>query len=859
MTEFSDDNLIAEFITESRDHLSAIEPDLLLLEQDESQPDPELINRIFRAIHSIKGASGFFGFEGLKKLSHIMENLLMLIRDGEMSPSPAIVEGLLKGVDKLNILLEDIQHSDQVSIEYELNLLTSLLDNKAPAEVEMPIETPAIIPRPIGKAHLYVLEIDTQQDLLDKEQTPDTFLNFLKTIGEVKATTPEIQSGSTLPSQWQIYFSTVLEKDLVVHATSLLESKISIQTEILTSTSNDSTECLPSEPPIHLGSKPPSARAMTRNNGSDSTDSIRVRIDLLNKLMELAGELVLSRNQLLRTIGNEIPQGNGLSNIAQNIDLITSDLQEHIMQTRMQPIGSIFGKFPRIIRDMSKQLGKEINIVLEGEDVELDKSIIESLSDPLTHLIRNCCDHGIELPDDRVRVGKSKTGNILLRAFHQDGQINISISDDGRGIDTEKLIKKALQKALLQEADIKALSPQEQANLIFLPGLSTAEQISDISGRGVGMDVVKTNITKLGGQIQIETSPGEGTSLLLRLPLTLAIIPSLIVGVSSQRFAIPQANLVELVHIRAEEIPERIEKVGTATVLQLRGQLLPLLRLADVLVIPTQANIDDSGILAPERRAEIADIREGIHLLNRRQSSSSGYKIIVVRAGYHQFGLIVDELFDTEEIVVKSLSSFLKDCRCFSGATIMGDGLVAMILDPSGIIAHTALSFETIESERRKLESMNHHLETAQQSESLLIFNNAESEVFAAHLEDILRLEKFQLSEITQVGNREFINYQGKGLPLLRLQDYLPIGTMSEMQKDAYLIIPRAGNGCVGIIVSRILDVQETNCEWKPSAVQAAGIAGWAVLNDQITIKLDIQALLQQAGTTGLIYEVEAA
>lgn len=373
------------------------------------------------------------------------------------------------------------------------------------------------------------------------------------------------------------------------------------------------------------------------------------------------------------------------------------------------------------------------------------------------------------------------------------------------------------------------------------------------------MDVVKTNITRLGGQIQIETVTGEGTSLLLRLPLTLAIIPSLIVGVSGQRFAIPQVNLVELVHIRPEEIPDRIEKVGTATVLQLRGQLLPLLRLADVLVIPSQAEIDNSGLLVPERRIEITDVREGIHLLNRRQSPLSGYKIIVVRAGYHQFGLIVDELFDTEEIVVKSLSSFLKDCRCFSGATIMGDGLVAMILDPSGIIAHTALSFENLESERRKIENMNGHFEPTHKNENLLIFNNTESEVFAAHLKDILRLEKFQLSDITKVGNREFINYQGKGLPLLRLQDYLPISAMSEEQKDAYLIIPREGNGGLGIIVSQILDVQETNCEWKPSSIQAACIAGWAVLNNQITIKLDIQRLLLQAGIATTIYEVEAA
>lgn len=854
MSTFTDDNLLQEFVAESRDHLSTIEPDLLMMEQQGENTDSEVVNRIFRAIHSIKGASGFFGFEGLKNLSHVMENLLMLIRDGQLLSSPQLVEALLQGVDKLNALLADIHASDSVSIEMEVASLSALLEHKHEAthkEAAKPAKPAS--KKPLSGSYTYCLTVDISRDLREENRTLSDFIAHLNTVGQVISREPDTEQDAEAVGCCRIIFSTVLEPDLVLLATSLPESQIVSYTE-----SENATQIAESTPVprVQAGSNRSNTKSAARNSSHDATDSIRVRIDLLNKLMELAGELVLSRNQLLRTLSPEAQQISGLPAIAQNIDLITSDLQEHIMQTRMQPIGSVFGKFPRIIRDMAKQLGKDINLMMEGEDVELDKSIIESLSDPLTHLIRNCCDHGIELPEERTRQGKFQTGTILLRAFHQDGQINISITDDGRGIDTDKLASKAIQKGLITEAEVKAMSSQELTNLIFLPGLSTAEKVSDISGRGVGMDVVKTNINRLGGQIQIETTCGEGTSLLLRLPLTLAIIPSLIVGIAGQRFAIPQINLVELVHIRAEDIPSRIEKVGSAAVLRLRGQLLPLLRLADVLEIRQPLFIDAAKTPIPDRRQEIADIRPEQATENRRQS---GYNIIVLRAGNHQFGLIVDELFDTEEIVVKSLSNFLKNCRCFSGATIMGDGRVAMILDPNGIIAHTGLSFENIESERQKLDMAAKQKDAIADGQTLLFFNNAPQETFAVPLTDVLRLEKFNPSEITRVGNREFINYEGRGLPLMRLEDYLPVGAFPDEHSEAYLIIPKQGNGQIGIIVSRILDTMDCSAEWEQKEEQNTGISGWAVINNRITVRLEFRELLGQAGFSTQAKRGEAA
>ncbi len=322
----------------------------------------------------------------------------------------------------------------------------------------------------------------------------------------------------------------------------------------------------PSKSTVHTDAQPAA---------SMHAETLRVHVSLLENLMNLAGELVLSRNQLMQAIsqGDE----HEVLNAGQRIDLVTSELQEAIMLTRMQPVGNIFNKFPRVVRDLARDLGKEIELILEGKEVELDKTIIEGLSDPLTHLVRNSADHGIESPEERIAKGKNPTGKIILKAYHAAGQVNIEIKDDGRGIDAEKIVNKAIAKGLITEEQAKGMNEKEKLNLIFLPGLSTAEKISDVSGRGVGMDVVKSNLDKLGGQVDIETEKDKGTTIRIKLPLTLAIIPSLLVSVGEERFAIPQVNVDELIEVPASQVEERIEKVGDADVLILRGELIPYL------------------------------------------------------------------------------------------------------------------------------------------------------------------------------------------------------------------------------------------------------------------------------------------
>ena len=520
---------------------------------------------------------------------------------------------------------------------------------------------------------------------------------------------------------------------------------------------------------------------------------------------------------------------------------------------------------------MARKLGKEIQLDVEGSEVELDKSIIELLSDPLTHIIRNCADHALEPPDERVKQGKSRTGRILLQAFHEGGQVNIAVTDDGRGIDAKKILKKAIEKGVVSESEGAAMGEREIINLVFAPGFSTAEVVSEVSGRGVGMDVVRTNIEKLGGTIDVETALNQGTMVLLRLPLTLAIIPSLVVGVGGHRFAVPQVNLVELVWVRAAEVKDRIERVHGAAVLRLRGRLLPLVHLRQVLDIGTRSTRLEEG--GEERRQNIADRRsaeaEQISVAepekrcersgsDRRLDWHGDYNILVLQVGSNQFGLIVDELFDSEEIVVKPLSGAIKECRTFAGATILGDGRVIMIVDAAGIANVAELQFSDVDAEeRRREEEAREAAQAAATRRSVIFFTSASNEYFAVPQEKVLRLERIIPSSIEMVGNREFIQYRGSGLPLVRLNDYLPVKPLPEETKELFLVIPKfvregvVTEATAGILVSSIIDAMDVSVQLEQSSVDGPGLQGSAIVLEKLTLFVDPCELVTGAGVIG--------
>lgn len=909
MSELFNDSLISDFVTESREHLDAIEPDLLGMEES-SDVAPETINRVFRAIHSIKGGAGFLAYDSLKHLSHSMENVLMKLRDGELSINPSITDVLLRGVDKLRAMVDDIQGSEGVPCAEELEELKRIIDGNrevglaaVPKDVAsfslreklelLPFD-PVEVARILGYGRfLFIADVVPSRDFAAQDPDGSTFAENVVALGDVLSVASEARVLDSLgvalaaKEPFCFLFSTVLEPSLIGTALELPEERVySVTADLLSvpappaakaPTPEAAAAPVAREAEVHVdhGGEPEHAAASGEggeaHRKADVADTLRVRVDLLTRLMNSAGELVLARNQLLRVLESHAQTIPGLSGVLQNIDHVTTDVQEGIMQTRMQPIGAIFGKFPRVVRDMARALGKDIAITMEGSEVEMDKSILESLSDPMTHIIRNCADHALEPPAERKANGKHTEGTIVLRAYHEGGQINISIKDDGRGIDPEKVSRKAIEKGVVTREQAARMSSRELVNLVFAPGFSMAEVVSDVSGRGVGMDVVRSNIEKLGGTVQLDTAVNQGTTVLLQLPLTLAIIPSLIVGVQEHRFAVPQVNVEEFVWVRAEEVAKQIEKVHGQDVLRLRGMLLPLLRLSDVLGISRSFADPETGARKEDNRSRIADRRSPDtdaeadgqtdstthdRTQSRRTQWRNDYNIVVSRIGGNHFGMIVDQLFDTEEIVVKPLSSFLKQSPCFSGATILGDGRVITILDMAGVAEAANLHFSDVEAEeqRRQEEEARREAKAKAARRSVIIFNGSHDEYFAVAQDSVLRLERLQASDIKLVGDQEYLEYRGHGLPLIRLEKYLPVRPLPANMDTLYMIIPRQDSGVpdtgspAGILVSRIVDAMDVEVVLRDAERTGPGLQGMAIVNEQLTLFLDPGMLIASTG-----------
>ncbi|MCG8528246.1 MAG: chemotaxis protein CheW [Opitutales bacterium] len=873
-----DDELIDIFIQESKEHLDALEPEILELENASS--DSEGVNTIFRGVHSIKGSSGFFGFDQIAKLSHVMENVMALVREGDLAPTKMMVDVFLECTDKLKLMIDDPQNSGSIPIDDDVVRLEALITPgeegaeapgpKVNQSVELPksmkrfVLDPLLIKNAISHGHLvFVVELYMNKDIKDHGKTPYDYFKEIESLGEFLDAAFDFSSIRGLDD--------VMDTDLMVHflfttvmgspdmitsvfdipADQVEEIDVGVLKEWL---GTDPSKVEPesrseevflevveddakkeTEPAIEAEAEAPKketpavvkketkdqqAKTPVRTKKADET--IRVSVSLLDDMMNLAGEMVLSRNQLIRIAEKSGQEVSGLQGVIQNMNLVTSEMHERVMQTRLQPLGIIFSKFNRIIRDLSNKLSKEIKLDIEGEDVELDKSIIESLSDPLTHLIRNTADHGIEPPDEREAAGKPRIGSARLTAKHVGGQVMIQISDDGRGIDAEKLKRKAIDKGLLTPEEADAMSERQAFSIIFLPGFSTAEQVSDVSGRGVGMDVVRTNIEKLGGFIDIDSELGRGTTISLRLPLTLAIIPAMIVGAGGLRYAIPQVNLEEVVRLGGRNKTERIR--GTR-VLRLRDSLLTLLDLSDVLELENNETTN-------EEKVEDEEVED------------EGY-VLVLNLDNHQYGLVVNELFDSEEIAVKPISTFFKEAGCYSGVTIMGDGRVAMILDIAGIADLAKLDFESIENAATSYETEElSGLETGD-SESLLLFRNEGFELFAINLSTVARIEKISAQDIENVGKGEYLNLGGKSIQLIRMHDHMPVAQPESSPEELYVLIPKLVRKPIGIIATQIVDTVQTVVELDKETITGTGILGSTFINESLVLVVDIYNLFE--------------
>jgi len=517
------------------------------------------------------------------------------------------------------------------------------------------------------------------------------------------------------------------------------------------------------------------------------------------------------------------------------LDMVTSELQEAIMRTRMQPVKNLFSRLPRIVRDISRKIGKSIVVITTGDEVELDKNILESLSDPLIHIIRNACDHGIEFPKDRTSSGKPETGYIKVHAFHEAGQINIKIEDDGRGIDPESIKTLAIQNNLKSEKEINMMSSKDLLRLIMLPGFTTASKTTEISGRGVGMDVVKESVEQMSGSIELFSDVGKGTTIHLRLPLTLAIIPSLVVIVNNERLAIPEVNVEELVSLYDQEIYTFIETNGDQEVFRLRNALLPVVRLNEVLARKKR--------FTESVRFEISEKYN--HMSQQMISNSTDDELqeilifAVLKAGNRRFGLIVDQVLGTEEIVVNPLHSLINTIKIYSGTTIMGDGTVALILDVNGIADHCGLAFTNLIDKKDVINKDR----SQSDSHRILLFKSGKNEQFAVPLLLMKRVEIISPKQIQEIGDREYISIERKTIQVVRLENVLNVSSATESQR-MYLLIPKQSPQPIGFLASKLIDVINMPLDLSKEDYMEEGLLGTALIGDIITLFIDIYKII---------------
>lgn len=845
----TDDDLeiLDEFRTESLEHFEQVEPLLLEIEDASGSRRTEVVNAIFRAVHSVKGAAGFFELTPIQELAHASESLLMKVRDGELEYRSEMTDVLLTALDQLRVMVESMPDVGNYQVEDHVQRLLALSEGVAPEpnDTSQP-DSDALDPDaspshgiPEATALALVSQVDPARLEATRQNGRRLFVfnrNDLQSSDRVedgeRSTQDLLAVGETLHTKTEddahwVVFETVLEKHLLSDELGLASDAL-IEVPIPPAPT-------PNEDAREASTEAGYGKAAPSENRTESNETVRVSVRLLDKLMNLAGELVLARNQLVSQVRDV--EDNNLRAVLQNVDLVTSELQAGIMDTRMQPVGSVFKRFNRVVRDLSRSLNKKARLELEGSDVELDRSIIEMLSDPLTHLVRNAIDHGLELPEERTESGKDEMGCIQLRAYHENGLVNIEVNDDGAGIDPDKMRRSAVEKGLLSETAASRTSDGDALKMIFAAGFSTASEVTDVSGRGVGMDVVRANIHKLGGTVDIDSTRGAGSQLRIRLPLTLAILPSLIVAVGDERFAVPQVNVTEVVRIHPDERDQLVESVRGAEMLRHREGLLPLVWLSEVLDIPgVRSGWDEMKEENPATTAATAIDDDG------------SVVVLILRADEHQYGLIIDRIYDTEEIVVKPLSELLKECRAFAGATIMGDGQVAMILDVGRIAIRADLRFD--DDATSTLAAREDALD-ASDARKVLLFSSSPTDQFALDLDRIVRLERIQIEEIERVGNQSFMKYGGSGWPLLSLDERLPVQAFEPKHEEVLVIIPRVDNCKMGILVREVIDTVSVDAKLDRDPTDPAGCAGRAVIEGKLTMFLDPLALLESPNLEG--------
>lgn len=754
------DAALNEFYAECEEILQRVSSSLARIEQGDLTKD--VLDGLYRDMHTLKGTAQLFGFKNIGLVSHTIEAAMEPVRQGKMQLDQKLIDLIYLSLDFVSRILKkpELDLNNDPSLGEELKVLIPKMMEVATMKFKGAFQV------------AQDTEFTSHEGVLFKQQEPEPVREQVSEPEPV----PEV----------------VIEKIPAKPVVPVQQPVIPVATA-----APKSSETVGSQQKLK------SASAPMEDQQTEAT-SIRVQVSLLDKLMNLVGEMVLTRNQVLQYAKTN--DNGDLSKLTQRLDIVTTELQDNVMKTRMQPIGNVFTKFQRLVRDLSKDLGKSIELHIHGSETELDKSLVEAIKDPITHIVRNACDHGLEIPSLRSAAGKSTVGNIHLKAFHEGGQIIIEVSDDGAGLDPEKLKAKALQRKIITPEQAIHLNTQEAHELIFLPGFSTAEHVTSVSGRGVGMDVVRTNVEKVGGTIEISSQIKMGTTIRLRIPLTLAIVPAMIIRSGEENFAIPQIKLQELLRVDTEESTHRIESLQGQKFYRLRDQLLPLL--------------SSHKIMHPESTRKDPIV----------------FNIVVLNADPHPYGLVVDEIKDTADIVVKPLPNFLKRGDIFSGATVMGDGSVSLIVDTQGIAQHSmfkkSLNAEAIKlrSEEKKVEGNIRTVEA-----EYLIFDLNSKTNYAIPLALVFRLEEFKPSQVEQSGDEYFVKYRGGLLSLINTSSFLGKNSnvLSEQKDNIFVIVVSKNNRYFGFVVNSIVDIVTSPQEITPQVKDQYGLLGNLILESQ--------------------------
>ena len=799
------DDLLHEFLTESAESLAVLDVELVKFEQNPQ--DTAILQNIFRLVHTIKGTCGFLGLPRLESVAHAGENVLGKFREGTLEVSPGAVTLILGCIDTIRSLLAELEEtgsepegSDQELID-QLNALAS-------GEVAAPADAPATDETAVSEAG----ESGAPEHAATEEAPADT---------------PPVAEGGFPIAQELL--------DEVAEATAQ-GKKAATDDEIKAEGTDGKDPAGDAAPPSKAapksGPETPPAAAAPQSPSDDATEqslpkessvaaqSIRVNVEVLEDLMTLVSEMVLTRNQLMQMVRGQ--DDSEFTAPLQRLSLITTDLQEGVMKTRMQPIGNAWAKLPRIVRDLSVEAGKKIEVQMIGAETELDRQVLELIKDPLTHMIRNSADHGLETPEERRQAGKPETGTIRLNAYHEGGHIIIKVTDDGRGLDTERIKAKILENGLVSEAELEGMSDVGIQQFVFKAGFSTAQKVTSVSGRGVGMDVVRTNVEKIGGTIELKSVAGRGTTFTIKIPLTLAIVSALVVECGGQRFAIPQISVLELV--RASDHSEHaIEMINDAPVLRLRDRLLPLVSLFSLF---------DMG--------------------ERKVGADDEVFIVVAQVGTYTFGIMVDKVFDTEEIVVKPVAPILRDIPFYSGNTILGDGSVIMILDPNGIAAATGQGAMSAADAAETAEAKDAVSAQGQERSTVLIFRAGGEELKAVPLALVARLEEIDMATTERSNNQFVVQYRGHLMPLI------PFDPAHEWKTEGRqpILVFTEGDRSMGLVVDDIVDIVEDDLNIELSAKEP-GLIGSAVIDGKATSVIDAGYYLTRAfpdwfDTTGM-------